>query len=215
MVAITYAYVRKDLTFIEDPRSQSLLKAFLKTLYDPAYTQKCVDEYLFFPVPERLRNIGLASIEMLEMSSDAPEWIQEVETLAGVGQGPYVISSRRKSSSTMHLDLLTGKVTNAETSLDKVVQDLEDLQTTTTELKSQMDKAINGQLDETAAEMLDDLDNRLDMTFIMSITSLVLSSVMFLFVLYQQHRIHTLQARPPIKVTKKATKPLPSSTSTE
>ena len=34
---MTYIYVKKDLTFIQDPASQSLLKAFLKAVYSDEY----------------------------------------------------------------------------------------------------------------------------------------------------------------------------------
>jgi ABC-type phosphate transport system substrate-binding protein len=47
IVAMTYIYVKKDLTFISDPASQSLVKAFLEAVYSDEYITQCEEEFGF------------------------------------------------------------------------------------------------------------------------------------------------------------------------
>ncbi len=215
IVAITYVYVRKDLSFMSDPRAQSLMVAFFKALYDPVFTKKCEEEYLFLPVPESIRNIALSGIELLELDPSAPEWIQETDILSGVGQGDNVISIRRKSSSTIHLDLLTDKVRNAEMVLGDVLTGIDSIQTTADELRDQINRVVRGEFDEANAQLFNELDQRLDATFIMSITSLILGVITFLFMIVQQSRLGKVESNPPLKLASKARKPSVTSSTQE
>jgi hypothetical protein len=97
IVAMTYVYVRKDLSHIEDPQEQTLLKAFLAALYDPAYINVCAEEFAFTIVPDNVRQIGLAGIDMIATNTSAIPWTFESETVPGEGQGDYVISEKRRS----------------------------------------------------------------------------------------------------------------------
>ena len=85
MSALTYAYVRKDLTFMEDPRSQSFLKAFLRAMYDEEYIGKCEESFGFLSIKDNLRDQALQSIDMLRVSADAPEWVTETEEVLSDG----------------------------------------------------------------------------------------------------------------------------------
>jgi len=94
---MTYVYVRKDLSHIEEPQEQTLLKAFLTALYDPAYIDQCVEKFAFTAVPDNVRQIGLDGIDMLGTAANATEWFFESSTTPGDGQGNFVISDKRRS----------------------------------------------------------------------------------------------------------------------
>jgi len=95
IVAISYVYVRKDLSFLQ-PDEQSLLKFFLTQLYTDSSIKQC-EQFGFEIVPTSIRKIGLAGIDMLSTNANAKPWTSEIETQKGDGQGDYVISAKRKS----------------------------------------------------------------------------------------------------------------------
>eukprot|EP00540_Astrosyne_radiata_P007271 CAMPEP_0116860912 /NCGR_PEP_ID=MMETSP0418-20121206/22703_1 /TAXON_ID=1158023 /ORGANISM="Astrosyne radiata, Strain 13vi08-1A" /LENGTH=448 /DNA_ID=CAMNT_0004495421 /DNA_START=286 /DNA_END=1632 /DNA_ORIENTATION=- len=101
IVTLTYVYVRKDLSHLFNEEAnhaeQSLLVTFLRALYEPAYIDQCANLFGFTPVPERVRNLGLAGIQMLQVNATAPEWSFETSTLANTGQGDYVLSVKRRT----------------------------------------------------------------------------------------------------------------------
>lgn len=96
---MTYIYVKKDLTFIADPAAQGLLKAFLNAVYTDEYITQCEEEFGFVRVSGDLRDKALSEIESLTVSSGAPEFTFELDTLENVGQGDYIISWKRESFS--------------------------------------------------------------------------------------------------------------------
>ena len=106
ITAMTYIYVKKDLTFIEDPASQSLLKAFLKAVYSDEYIEQCEEQFGFVRVGGALRDMALASIDALITDPTAPEWTFETDTIKRIGQGDYVISQKRKSYSEIEQEKL-------------------------------------------------------------------------------------------------------------
>jgi hypothetical protein len=95
IVAMSYIYVRKDLSFIESDDDKALLLAFLKSIYDPQYIDMCKD-FGFTPVPNAVRQLGLDGIAMLDMAA-TPRFTFEDNTQPNFGQGDYVISSKRKT----------------------------------------------------------------------------------------------------------------------
>ena len=97
IVAISYVYVRKDLSFLQ-PDEQTLLKFFLTQLYTDSSIKQC-EQFGFEIVPNNVRETGLAGIKMLNIDSTAQPWTFESETQKGDGQGEYVISAKRKSYS--------------------------------------------------------------------------------------------------------------------
>eukprot|EP00531_Pseudo-nitzschia_arenysensis_P003678 CAMPEP_0116138502 /NCGR_PEP_ID=MMETSP0329-20121206/12816_1 /TAXON_ID=697910 /ORGANISM="Pseudo-nitzschia arenysensis, Strain B593" /LENGTH=499 /DNA_ID=CAMNT_0003633489 /DNA_START=141 /DNA_END=1640 /DNA_ORIENTATION=+ len=99
ITAMTYIYVKKDLTFIQDPASQSLLKAFLKAVYSDEYITQCEEQFGFVRVGGSLRDMALQSIDALVTDPTAPEWTFETDTIKRIGQGDYVISQKRQSYS--------------------------------------------------------------------------------------------------------------------
>ncbi len=103
---MTYIYVKKDLRFIEDPASQSLLKAFLKAVYSDEYITQCEEEFGFVRVSGSLRDMALAAIDALVTDQAAPEWIFETDTIKRIGQGDYVISQKRQSYSEIEQEKL-------------------------------------------------------------------------------------------------------------
>jgi len=95
IVAMSYVYVRKDLSQISNPAEKTLLEYFLRSLYDSETIGQCA-QFGFTPVPEYVRKVGLDGIDMIEFG-DGPKWDQEVATNPGVGMGEYVISAKRRS----------------------------------------------------------------------------------------------------------------------
>lgn len=131
---MTYVYVRKDLTFIQNPASQTLLKSFLKSLYDDQYIPSCEEEFGFVRVTGDLRQKALDAIDALVVSDGAPEWTFETETEARTGQGDYVISVKRDSYSEIeqnlavaHIDELTAKLDALQKEYDALVIRVSDL----------------------------------------------------------------------------------------
>ena len=116
---MTYVYVKKDLSFIDHPEEQGLLIAFLKALYDPTYIDQCTSLFGFVGVPDNVKALGVAGIEMLE-APNATEWIFEQDTIPIEGQGPYVISQKRQN----YVELSTTGLTSDTASLEEVVATL-------------------------------------------------------------------------------------------
>jgi hypothetical protein len=119
---MTYIYVKKDLTFIQDPASQSLLKAFLKAVYSDEYIPQCEEQFGFVRVGGGLRDMALASIDALVTDPTAPEWTFETDTEKRIGQGDYVISQKRKSYSEIEQEKLVemiGKLSVAVANLEQ------------------------------------------------------------------------------------------------
>uniref|UniRef100_A0A7S1UPZ1 PBP domain-containing protein n=2 Tax=Grammatophora oceanica TaxID=210454 RepID=A0A7S1UPZ1_9STRA len=137
IVAMSYVYVRKDLSYLETPAEQGLLIAFLEALFNPAYINQCTSLFGFTPVPNNIRtDISLAGIAMLEKNTTAaPIFTFENETTPIGGQGAYVISEKRRSYSEYERSTLTKSVgsvqetlLDAGASLQDVVEMVEDLQ---------------------------------------------------------------------------------------
>jgi hypothetical protein len=106
ITAMTYIYVKKDLTYIQDPASQSLLKAFLLAVYSDEYIEQCEEQFGFVRVGGSLRDQALASINALVMDPTAPTWTFETDTQKRIGQGDYVISQKRQSYSEIEQEKL-------------------------------------------------------------------------------------------------------------
>ena len=197
MSALTYAIVRKDLaSFIPDPRSQSFLVAFLKALYDPNYVGKCADEFLFLPVKDRLRDIALQSIALLETSPEAPEWTIETEALTdGSGQGDYIISTLRGVSSVLEQSLTAHHVKEIEATLDEAVGLLETLQTDSAATAQKLADTAAG-IDYENDPYFIELKNRANAGFIIAITSLSIGFILSILVIcWQERRLRELESR--------------------
>mmetsp|Transcript_58815 Transcript_58815/g.65869 ORF Transcript_58815/g.65869 Transcript_58815/m.65869 type:complete len:203 (-) Transcript_58815:336-944(-) len=101
---------KKDLTFISDPASQSLVKAFLNAVYSDEYITQCEEEFGFVRVAGELREKALNAINTIVTSPDAPEWSFEIDTEIRVGAGDHVISAKRKSYSELEQDNLVDMI---------------------------------------------------------------------------------------------------------
>ncbi len=115
---MSYIYVRKDITFIQYPAAQTLLKAFLKALYADEYITQCEEEFGFARVAGALRDEALAEIDAMVTSDGAPEWTFETETDVRSGQGDYVISLKRESYSEVEQDELVDMIEALEKEID-------------------------------------------------------------------------------------------------
>jgi ABC-type phosphate transport system substrate-binding protein len=120
IVAMTYVYVKKDLTFIQDPAAQTLVKAFLRALYTDEYITQCEGEFDFVRVGGEVRGTALAEIDALVVSSGAPEWTFEFNTEERVGQGDYVISSKRESYSEVEQDNMVDTIAELKAEIEEL-----------------------------------------------------------------------------------------------
>lgn len=127
ITAMTYIYVKKDLTFIQDPASQSLLKAFLKAVYSDEYITQCEEQFGFVRISGSLRDMALESIDALITDPSAPEWTFETNTTKRTGQGDYVISQKRQSYSEIEQEKLVemiGKLSDQIAALEEQNADM-------------------------------------------------------------------------------------------
>ena len=62
---MSYIYVRKDLTYMPNPASQTLLKAFLQALYSDDFIPVCEEEFGFNRITGDLRDKALSAIDEL------------------------------------------------------------------------------------------------------------------------------------------------------
>jgi len=120
ITAMTYIYVKKDLTFIQDPASQTLLKAFLKAVYSDEYITQCEEEFGFVRIGGELRDQALKSIDEIITSAGAPEWSFETDTEKNIGQADYVISKKRQSYSEIEQDKLVEMMNKLSLRIDEL-----------------------------------------------------------------------------------------------
>jgi len=126
IVAMSYIYVRKDLSHISSD-DQALLVAFLKSLYEPDYIEQCEDLFGFIRAPDFLKTLAMTGIGMLNVTTDN-EFSFESSTLANEGQGDYVVSAKRRSYAEYERSGFVGDVSGlvAEAAaLSQLIQDLE------------------------------------------------------------------------------------------
>ena len=134
---VSYIYIRKDLSFIQNPARRTLLKAFATALFDPDYIDLC-DRYGLIPVISELRELSLAGLDMLELdASESDNWVFEKDTLPGLGQGDRVISTRRQSFALYEADHIADEV-------DPMIEDIRMLKLELASLKAQGMQASNG-----------------------------------------------------------------------
>lgn len=67
-------------------------------------------ENRFDALPSVLQQFGTAALQMLELPAGTPTFIFEVSTSAQIGQGDYVISSKRQSYADYARGLLEDKL---------------------------------------------------------------------------------------------------------
>jgi hypothetical protein len=104
IVAMTYVYVRKDLSYIAEVQEQTLLKAFLKALYKDNYVDECDGDFGFVRVSGELKDRAILAIDGLLVGEGAEDWVFEESTFPRVGSLDYVISQKRESYSEIQQD---------------------------------------------------------------------------------------------------------------
>jgi len=127
IVAMTYVYVRQDITHIDNPVEQGLLKAWLRTLYDADSFDLCTP-FGFTAAPPSIQTKAMEAIDNIVTSPDAPEFTFEKSTDAGAGQGPYVLSVKRRSGTEYKLSTLESMVTDTVDNEALLTKSMEDLQ---------------------------------------------------------------------------------------
>ena len=177
---MTYIYVKKDLTFIQDPAAQGLLKAFLKAVYSDQFIEQCEDQFGFVRISGGLRDMALASIDALVTDPSAPEFTFETDTEKRTGQGDYVLSKKRQSYSEIEQEKLMemiGKLSDQVAALETINADLSMVRTTeaSSDAISMIDEELN--MDE---------DDQVMAALIMSSLSIALWAFAILFVIVKQ-----------------------------
>jgi hypothetical protein len=169
IVAMSYVYVKKDLTFLEDPAAQSLLKAFLQALYSDQYISQCEKEFGFVRISGDLQQKALATIDSLVLSEGAPEWTFEQDTQKRTGQQDYVISEKRASYSEVEQDGLVKSV-------DGLMDELTELKAKNAELELEVLELIEHQheKDDQLLESGTDQDTQLKAALALACVSFIL-----------------------------------------
>jgi hypothetical protein len=125
IVQMTFIYVRKDLTFIENANEQSLLVAFLKSLYNDDYSGPCYDEFGFTRVSSATRQFALDAIDSLIISDNATEWIFEGDdTMKITGAGNFVLSKKRNNFLAVSTNSLTTEAEDVQEQLMRITDEL-------------------------------------------------------------------------------------------
>jgi ABC-type phosphate transport system substrate-binding protein len=128
IVLLSYIYVREDVTYMQNPEEQTLLKAFLKALYDDDYVGQCVLDHSFTLPPPEIKEFARAAIDNMITNTGAPEWTFESSTQRITGQGPYVISQKRRTHNEVERDDLKGAMEDLlqrTADLESLLQDTE------------------------------------------------------------------------------------------
>lgn len=127
---MSYLYVRKDVyKFIGDPDSAGLLKQFLLALYTDSYISQCVS-YGFDLPPAMVKSSALSAINNISWSdptnssAKVTQWVFETSTTPYLGQGPYVISSKRYTGSQYQLSAQTVSILQMGSSIKDLKQDV-------------------------------------------------------------------------------------------
>lgn len=114
IVLLTYVYVREDLSYMDDPEEQTLLKAFLRALYDDNYIGQCVTDHGFTLPPEEIKTFARNAIANINTTGEAVEWEFESSTRAIEGQGEFVISQKRRTHNEVERDVLMDAVADLQ-----------------------------------------------------------------------------------------------------
>jgi hypothetical protein len=108
IVQMTFIYIKKDISSLHQPNEQSLLVAFLKSLYNDDYSSPCYDEFGFTRVSEATKQYALKAIDSLILSENATEWIFEGDTTMKItGAADFVISKKRNNFLAVTTESLT------------------------------------------------------------------------------------------------------------
>jgi hypothetical protein len=178
---LTYVYVRQDLSFIESPQEQALLKAFLQALYDDSYVQQCVDAYGFVKVDGLALNISLAAIDALIINNTSVPFSFEEDTDLVVGAGDYIISAKRQYATDVEIDVLTtaneklmAQVSELERLLQQTMLDISQFALASDSMSS------NGNTEGSPSRTTETEKNQIGAALAMSIISLILSAIALL-----------------------------------
>lgn len=137
IVAMSYIYVRKDLSHIPDPADRALLLAFLQALYEPEFINPCGDLFGFTPVPDKVKDLAFEGIAMLGQES-GPTFMFEYDTNKTVGQLDYVISEKRRSYSEVERSDAVNDIADVDIATAFLRSDVMDLRTMVVQLKEEI-----------------------------------------------------------------------------
>ena len=141
MVIMTYLYVRNDLNYITDPLEQAYLVAFLQAMQMEEYVGVCRDQYGFvLPGPEASAITKAGIDNLVENVKNSAFWGNQTYTPftfeTGIdpitGMGDYVISVNRQTISEVEIDDLLTRLSDLETTVSTLQQQLSDAADTAT-----------------------------------------------------------------------------------
>lgn len=209
IVAMSYVYVRQDISYINDPVAEGLLIAWLKALYQGDYIQQCVTDFGFTKVSGSAYDIAMAGIDSIITSNDSVKsmWTFEEKSTSmtnGMGMGDYVISSKRNTFSDVQIEVLDEEtkllLTDVDTlyaTINELTRQLEVVKNQATQLSTgqnsieadlteqkntnRQNEAMTSATTTIAVEPVD--DQRLDVAFALSIISFILWAVFILYVI--------------------------------
>lgn len=122
ILVMSYIYVRTNINDYVDSANMGLLEIFLKAIYEPYYIDKCKD-FGFTPVPLEVKNKALKTLKDKVNFNQDVTWTFEVKTQKLIGQGPYVISRKRRDYGEYERSKLVGDINSmggSQTESDKI-----------------------------------------------------------------------------------------------
>ena len=118
MVAASYLYVRKDLSYIKNSEEQGLLIGFLKSVFNSEYNSACAD-FGFVFVKDSVIDQNLDAITNLTVNDDAPTFVFESgnDKADVAGGDDYVVSGKRRTYAEYERESTSVKISDLETTL--------------------------------------------------------------------------------------------------
>lgn len=200
IVAMSYIYVRKDLSHIPDMQDRALLLAFLNALYEEEFISPCAELFGFTPVPEAVRTLAYAGIAELGTPEEfgASSFTFEYNTDKVAGQNDYVISGKRRSYGEIQRSDATGDIASLmqenlflkseqivfKTSIDTLKADITDLKSNAGSVLGNDDQQTPTLFQQGSA-FTDTDNNQLQAALVMASLSIVLWAVLGLFTIHK------------------------------
>jgi len=114
---LSYLFLRADQT--AKPETGALLKTVARILFDAQVQADMFPQYGFTALPAQKLSLALNNLEKLQLASGVEEWTIEDSTIPLVGQGPRVLSAKRKSWVEEELENISTEFQKASSQLDR------------------------------------------------------------------------------------------------
>jgi len=155
---LSYFYLNQDWTYMGGEQA-GLLMYFVRYVLSTAGQTLAADTFGFAPMPQSLIDFDLTALDSIQLPADFQEWTEESQTQIIQGAGDYVISAKRKTASSIALDGLTSELDTL--GVDTLAEEFVRLEAEYDAAKlriTDLERAINGEVDESFQGVLDRID---------------------------------------------------------